>query len=41
VVIDEHDHQRDPLGDRGHEFAGEHQIRAVTDHHEHLTIGRR
>ena len=40
MVVDEHDHERDPLGDRGHQLAGEHQVGAVADEHEHLALGR-
>ena len=39
VVVEQHDRQRDPLLDRGHQLRGQHQPRAVTDHHEHPPAG--
>ena len=41
LIVDEHDDDRDPLGDRGGELAGEHQPGAVADQREHAPLGRR
>src|ERR671930_191539 len=40
VVVDEHDDDRDPLGDGGDELARKHQVRPVADEDEDLALGR-
>ena len=39
VVVDEHDRDLDPFRDRRHEVAGQHEVRAVADHHVDLALG--